>query len=59
MPEPRTAKELARELSPLLEALANLRYLFDHHPSYRVSLKQYESDAFERLLGLVSKALVD
>ena len=58
MLEPRTAKELARELSPLLEALANLRYLFDHHPSYRAELEEHELNTFERLIEVVSKALV-
>ena len=59
MSAPSTAKDLARELSPVIEELANLRYLFHHYPKYRVSLEERESDAFERLLRLIREALVD
>jgi hypothetical protein len=56
---PRTARDLSRDLSPLLEEFVNLRYLLDHHPSYRATLKDHESDTLDRIVELVRDALVD
>jgi hypothetical protein len=47
---PSTAKELARELSPMLEEVVNLRYLMEHHASNRAILNQHETDALDRLV---------
>ena len=52
----RPARELARELLPHLEAVANLHYLLDHHVEDPASLKELrvvEDEAFNAMLQRV------
>jgi hypothetical protein len=59
MSQPSTARNLARELSPTLEEIANLKYLLKHHPSSSAILEQHEQAAFDRLMKRVLDALAD
>jgi hypothetical protein len=57
---PRTAKELAEELIPSLEALANIRYLLElraAEPSQLQVLKNTERKVFDEMVQCVLKTL--
>jgi ribosomal protein L29 len=56
---PHTAKELAKELSPMLEELVNLRFLLERDPSNRTILEAREAIAFERVVNHVLRVLAD
>jgi hypothetical protein len=53
---PRTAQQLARELSPLLEELVNLRFLLERQSANRIFLEQQEKAVLERLVQRVRDA---
>lgn len=57
---PRTARELAEELVPCLEALANVHYLMElrtGEPSQLQLLKNTEQRVFQELVGCVLRSL--
>ena len=54
MADPRTARELAEELAPLLEALANIRYLIERG---HAELSDHEAVIFGNLVQQVLRAL--
>jgi len=54
MSEPRTARELAEELAPQLETLANIRYLIEQG---HAELSDHEAVIFGRLTQQVLRAL--
>jgi hypothetical protein len=61
-PSPRTAKQLAEELTPHLEALANIHYLMERRaeePSQLQALKNNEQTVFEELVQCVLRSLSD
>jgi hypothetical protein len=56
---PLTAKDLAQELSPILEQLVNIRYVLEHRPSSRDTLEKHETAMIDRLVERVLDALRD
>jgi hypothetical protein len=54
MVEPRTAKDLAEELAPIFETVANLRYLIEQG---QIGFREREAAAFDTLLQRVVQEL--